>query len=252
MHRLADKVALISGAARGMGASEARLFAKEGAEVVLGDILVDDATKVVEEIRMNGGEAISVRLDVTKETNWKDAIATTIRQFGKLNVLVNNAGISGVRARVENTTLHDWNRVMEVNATGVFLGTKMGIPAIRQSGGGSIINVSSVLGLVGSHTGSPEYVTSKGAIRLFTKMVALQYAKEGIRVNSVHPGSIITPMTEQAYSDPELSRSLVSRTPMGRWGKPDEVAYGVLYLASDESSFVTGAELVIDGGWSAQ
>jgi 3(or 17)beta-hydroxysteroid dehydrogenase len=249
--RLAGKVALISGGARGMGAVEARLFAKEGAKVVLGDILEAQGRSVEAEIKAAGGEAVFVRLDVTNEADWQQAVATAVSRFGKLDILVNNAGISG-RGRVEDVTLEEWNRVMDVNSTGVFLGTKTVIPAMRQSGAGSIINISSQLGLVGTDNSSPQYQASKGSVRLLTKATASQYAQEGIRVNSVHPGPIETPMTEARRADPEQFQLLLSRIPLGRYGKPEDVAYGVLYLASDESSFVTGSELVIDGGWTAQ
>lgn len=249
--RLAGKVALISGGARGMGAVEARLFAKEGAKVVIGDILEAQGRSVEAEIKAAGGEAVFVRLDVTHEADWQHAVATAVERFGKLDILVNNAGISG-RGRVEAVTLEEWNRVMDVNSTGVFLGTKTAIPAMRQAGGGSIINISSQLGLVGTDNSSPQYQASKGSVRLLSKAAASQYASEGIRVNSVHPGPIETPMTEARRADPEQFQLLLSRIPLGRYGKPEDVAYGVLYLASDESSFVTGSELVIDGGWTAQ
>jgi NAD(P)-dependent dehydrogenase (short-subunit alcohol dehydrogenase family) len=249
--RLAGKVALISGGARGMGAVEARLFAKEGAKIVLGDILEPDGRQVESEIRAAGGDAIFVRLDVTSEADWKAAVDTAARRFGKLNVLVNNAGVGGP-GRVEDVTVESWNGVMSVNATGVFLGTKTAIPAMRRAGGGSIVNISSQLGIVGVDNSSPQYQASKGAVRLLTKATAIQYAKDRIRANSVHPGPIVTPMTEARRADPEAYRLTVSRIPLGRYGEPEEVAYGVVYLASDESSFVTGSELVIDGGWTAQ
>jgi cyclopentanol dehydrogenase len=249
--RLEGKVAIISGGARGMGAVEARLFAKEGAKVVIADILEDEGRKLEAEIEAAGGKALFVRLDVTSESAWQDAVATAVRRFGKLDVLVNNAGISG-RGKVEDTTVEDWDRVMAVNAKGVFLGTKAAIPAMRQAGGGSIINISSQLGLVGTEHSSPQYQASKGAVRLLTKATAIQYAKAGIRVNSVHPGPIVTPMNETARADPERYQMMLSRIPMGRYGQPEEVAYGVLYLASDESAYMTGSELVIDGGWTAQ
>jgi NAD(P)-dependent dehydrogenase (short-subunit alcohol dehydrogenase family) len=249
--RLAGKVALISGGARGMGAVEARLFANEGAKVALGDILEDEGRKLEAEIHATGGEALFVRLDVAREGDWQKAVEATVSRFGKLDILVNNAGISG-RGRVEDTPVEEWDRVMEVNAKGVFLGTKVAIPAMRQSGGGSIINISSQLGLVGTDHSSPQYQASKGAVRLLTKATAIQYAKEGIRANSVHPGPIVTPMTEAARADPERYKLMLSRIPLGCYGQPDDVAYGVLYLASDESRWVTGSELVIDGGWTAQ
>jgi NAD(P)-dependent dehydrogenase (short-subunit alcohol dehydrogenase family) len=172
-------------------------------------------------------------------------------RFGKLDVLVNNAGVGGP-GRVEDVTLEEWNRVMDVNSTGVFLGTRAVIPAMRRAGGGAIVNISSQLGLVGVDNSSPQYQASKGAVRLLTKATAIQYAKDRIRVNSVHPGPIVTPMTEARRKDPATYALTVSRIPLGRYGEPEEVALGVLYLASDESAFVTGAELVIDGGWTAQ
>ena len=249
--RLAGKVALISGGARGMGAAEASLFAQEGARVVIGDILDAEGAAVAAGIGAKGGEAVFVRLDVTSENDWARAVATAERRFGKLDVLVNNAGIGGA-GRLEDTTVADWDRVMDVNAKGVFLGTKAAIPALRRAGGGSIVNISSQLGLVGTEDSTPQYTASKGAVRLLTKTTALQYAKEGIRVNSVHPGPIVTPMTERRRADPATYQRMLSRIPLGRYGEADDVAYAVLYLASDESAFVTGSELVIDGGWTAQ
>jgi NAD(P)-dependent dehydrogenase (short-subunit alcohol dehydrogenase family) len=249
--RLEGKVALISGGARGMGAEAGRLFAKEGAKVVLGDVLETEGKTTVEEIRAAGGEATFVRLDVTSESDWAGAVTEAERWYGKLDVLVNNAGIGGGN-RIEDTTLADWERIMAVNSTGVFLGTRAVIPAMRRAGGGSIVNLSSQLGLVGTDNSSPQYQASKGAVRLLTKATAIQYAKDGIRANSVHPGPIVTAMTERRRADPEQYRLTVSRIPLGRYGQPLEVALGVLYLASDEASFVTGSELVIDGGWTAQ
>ena len=249
--RLAGKVALISGAARGMGAAEARLFAREGARVVLGDVLDVEGHAVQAEIVAKGGEAVFARLDVSRESDWEHAVALAVQRFGRLDVLVNNAGI-GAAGRVEDTTAEAWDRVMEVNAKGVFLGIRAAIPAMRRAGGGSIVNISSQLGLVGMDDSSPQYTASKGAVRLLTKTTALQYAREGIRCNSVHPGPIVTPMTERRRADPTVYQRMLSRIPLGRYGEPDEVAHGVLYLASDESAFVTGSELVIDGGWTAQ
>ena len=249
--RLAGKVALISGGARGMGAVEARMFAKEGARVVFGDVLDAEGKAVEAEIAKAGGEAVYVSLDVTSETAWKAAVETAVSRFGKLDVLVNNAGIGGP-GKVEEVTLAEWNRVMNVNSTGVFLGTRAVIPAMRAAGGGAIVNISSQLGLVGVDNSSPQYQASKGAVRLLTKATAIQYAKDRIRANSVHPGPIVTPMTAARRSDPTTFALTVSRIPLGRYGEATEVAYGVLYLASDEAAFVTGAELVIDGGWTAQ
>jgi NAD(P)-dependent dehydrogenase (short-subunit alcohol dehydrogenase family) len=249
--RLTGKVALISGGARGMGAAEARLFAREGARVVIGDILEAEGRGVEADIKAKGSEAAFVRLDVTSESDWQSAVDLAASRFGKLDVLVNNAGIGG-GGRIEDTTVEEWNRMMDINAKGVFLGTRAVIPAMRRAGGGSIINISSQLGLVGMDISSPQYQASKGAVRLLTKSTAIQYARDGIRANSVHPGPIVTPMTERRRADPAQRQLMISRIPLGRYGEPDEVAYGVLYLASDESTFVTGSELVIDGGWTAQ
>jgi 3(or 17)beta-hydroxysteroid dehydrogenase len=249
--RLGGKVALISGGARGIGAATARLFAREGARVVIGDLREAEGRRVEAELAAPGAQALYIPLDVTSESAWEGAVATVVSRFGRLDVLVNNAGISGA-GRLEDTRLEDWNRVMNVNATGVFLGTRAAIPALRQAGGGSIVNISSQLGLVGMDDSSPQYQASKGAVRILTKLTALQYAKERIRANSVHPGPINTPMTEGRRADPTIFARMTSRIPLGRYGEAEEVAYGVLYLASDESRFVTGSELVIDGGWTAQ
>ncbi len=251
MGRLDGKVAIISGGARGQGATEARMFAREGAKVVLGDVLDDEGKQVEAEISESGGEATYVHLDVTREDDWRSAVETAVSRYGKLDVLVNNAGIL-IRKGLEETTVEDWDRIMGVNAKGVFLGTKQAIPAMRRAGGGSIINISSTAGLVGSPNGSPSYTATKGAVRLFTKATAIQYAKEGIRCNSVHPGPIDTEMIRDTLTDPARLEQRMERLPMGRVGKPEDIAYGVLYLASDESSFVTGSELVIDGGTTAQ
>ena len=251
MGRLDGKVALISGGARGQGATEARMFAMEGAKVVFGDIRDDEGKKVEAQIRELGGESTYVHLDVTKEPDWKAAVDTAVRTYGKLNVLVNNAGIL-IRKNIEETTVEDWDRIFDINAKGVFLGTKASIPAMREAGGGSIVNISSTAGLVSSPSGSASYTATKGAVRLFTKSTAIQYAKEGIRCNSVHPGPIETEMLQDSLDDPAAMELRMQRLPMGRVGKPEEVAYGVIYLASDESSFVTGSELVIDGGTTAQ
>ena len=252
MGRLDGKVAFLSGGARGMGAAEARLFAREGAKVAIGDVLDDDGRQVEAEINESGGDCVFVHLDVTSEANWQEAIAATTSRFGGLHVLVNNAGIGGVSSLVEETSLADWERVMAINSTGVFLGTKAAIPEMRKSGGGSVINISSQLGLVGTDNSTPQYQASKGAVRIFTKLAAIQYAKEGIRFNSVHPGPIVTPMTAGRRSDPEAYSLMLSRIPLGRFGEPDDVGYAVLYLASDESRYVTGSEVVVDGGWVAQ
>ena len=249
--RLEGKVALISGGARGQGAVEAKLFAREGAKVVFGDILDESGKQVEAEIHEAGGEAAYVHLDVTREDDWRTAVHTAIDLYGKLDILVNNAGIL-IRKGIEDTTEEDWDRIMGVNAKGAFLGTKHSIPAMRQAGGGSIVNISSTAGLVASPSGSASYTASKGAVRLLTKSTAVQYAKEGIRCNSIHPGPIDTDMTQETLTDSAKLEERMQRLPMGRVGTADEIAYGVLYLASEEASFVTGSELVIDGGTTAQ
>ena len=249
--RLESKVAFISGGARGMGAAEAKMFAREGAKVALGDVLEEEGKQVEAEINETGGEALFVRLDVTRESDWERAISATVQRFGKLDVLVNNAAVA-VFVEPDDATVADWDRQMAINAKGVFLGTKAAIPEMRKAGGGSIVNISSTSGLIGQGYIHPGYNASKGAVRLLTKSIAVQYAKEGIRANSVHPGGTLTSMTEKRLSDPEAYALGISRIPLGRFAQPEEIAYGVLYLASDESSYVTGSELVIDGGYTAQ
>ena len=227
------------------------MMASEGASVVFGDILDDEGKKVEAEIAELGNAATYVHLDVTKEDDWKAAIDTAVTRYGKLDILVNNAGIL-IRKSIEETTEEEWDRIMAINAKGVFFGTKHAIPAMRQAGGGSIVNISSTAGLVGSLDGSPSYTATKGAVRLFTKATAIQYAKDGIRCNSVHPGPIDTEMIRDTLTDPERMERRMQRLPLKRVGTTEDIAYGVLYLASDESSFVTGAELVIDGGTTAE
>ena len=247
--RLEGKVALISGGARGMGAAEARLFASEGAKVVLGDVLESEGQQVEAEIAEAGGEAVFVPLDVTSEADWQRAVDTAIERFGGLHILVNNAGIWN-GGNVETQTVEGWDQIMDINAKGVFLGTRAAIPAMRESGSGSIVNISSVAGIIGS-VGATAYNASKGAVRILTKSTAVQYAGEGIRCNSVHPGPIETQMIREVYPDDETRNSRVSAIPMGRMGEMDDVAKGVLFLASDEASYMTGSELVIDGGATA-
>ena len=255
--RLEGKVALISGAATGIqgelmgfGGASARLFAQEGAKIVLGDINEISGERTASQIREEGGDALFVRLDVTVEQDWANAVHAAVSEFGKLDVLVNNAGTSA-QYTVEDTSLEDWNGQMDVHAKGVFLGTKHAIPVMRRGGGGSIVNISSIYGLVGSPT-SAAYHAAKGAIRIFTKAAAVQYARENIRVNSVHPGYALTPLTQRSFSDSEQRGWRLGRIPLGRFGTAEDIARGILYLASDESSYVTGSELVIDGGVTAQ
>jgi cyclopentanol dehydrogenase len=251
MGRLDGKVALISGGARGQGATEGRMMAQEGAKVVLGDILDEQGRAVEAEIRAAGGAATYVHLNVTSESDWQSAVQTAESTYGGLHVLVNNAGIL-IRATIEETTEDDFDRIMAVNVKGVFLGTKHAIPVMRRAGGGSIVNISSVAGLVGSPGETAAYSATKGGVRLFTKSTAIQHASDNIRCNSVHPGPIATDMIKDMLEDPEQWEQRMRRLPLKRPGRPEDIAYGVIYLASDESSYVTGAELVIDGGTTAE
>ncbi|CAI8034534.1 Cyclopentanol dehydrogenase [Geodia barretti] len=241
--RLEGKVALITGGARGQGAAEARLFAREGARVVIADVLDPDGMAVAAEINELGGDATFVHLDVSSQDDWQQAIDATVAAYGKLDVLVNNAAIWR-GGHVLETTGEQWDTVLDINAKGVFLGTKLAIPEMRKAGGGSIVNISSTAGLVGSRT-STAYSASKGAVRLFTKSTAVQYGRENIRANSIHPGPIDTPMGDHR-------EEAIERTVLKRIGTPEDIANGALFLASDDSSFMTGAELVIDGGLTSQ
>jgi len=246
--RLTDKVAIVTGAAHGMGEEEARLFAREGAKVVVADILDDLAEAVASDIRAEGGEAIAAKIDVTSEPGWVALIAKTVARYGRLDILVNNAGISGSSVG-DPDGLDGWERIITVNQTSVFLGTKLAAAQMAKTGGGSIVNISSIMGFVGGASGHPAYSASKGAVRIYTKSAAVRYGPLGIRVNSVHPG-YMPPMLNATNANERADK--IALTPLGRLGKPIEVAYGVLFLASDEASFVTGAELVIDGGYIAQ
>jgi NAD(P)-dependent dehydrogenase (short-subunit alcohol dehydrogenase family) len=249
--RMTGKVALISGAAGGMGAATARLFATEGAKaVIVADILDPEGKAVVAEIGKAGGHASYVHLDVTDEAQWKAAVEGTVAAHGRLDVLVNNAGISG-SAEADLYDTAAWNRLMGINATGVFLGMKYATAVMKQAGGGSIVNLSSISGIVGQGYIHVGYNASKGAVRLITKAGAAQHGKHGIRVNSVHPGLMPPMRTSGRTADPAMRAKTLKGVPMGRAGEVDEVARAILFLASDESSYVTGAELVVDGGWTA-
>src|SRR5678815_1568589 len=214
MGKLDGKVALISGGARGQGAAEAETFVKEGARVVFGDIRDDEGKTVEAAIRARGGDAVYVHLDVTSETDWQAALQTTMSRYGKLDILINNAAIVIPRVPIEERTVAEWDRVMAVNAKGVFLGTKHAIPAMRRAGGGSIVNISSVAGIGQSLHQEPAYAASRGAIRIFTKGTASQHAKDGIRCNSVHPGPVDTDMFHAAFSDPEAMKRRLARIPL--------------------------------------
>jgi len=233
-----------------MGETEARMFAQEGAKVVVADLLEEDGRRVVAAIAAAGGEARFARLDVTSEEDWQEIVTTTVTHFGHLDILVNNAGISGTFDPDLMSTAA-WDRLMAVNARGVFLGMKYAIAAMQQAGGGSIINISSISGFVGQDAIHMAYNASKGAVRLMTKSAAVQYAKDGIRVNSVHPGVMPPMRTSQASADPARRAAMLANVPMGREGRREEVGYAVVFLASDEASYITGTELVVDGGYLA-
>lgn len=256
-HRLTGKVALVTGGASGIGAETARRFAEHGAGVAVSDVNDVLGRQVADDIRAKGGNAAYFHLDTTDEAQWISVVRETVDRFSRLNVLANVAGLSGREAdkksttKIEDTGLESWNAVMSVNATGVFLGIKHVVRPMREAGGGSIINVSSIYGIVGSVHGAA-YHASKGAVRTLTKCAAIQYAGDRIRVNSVHPGFVDTPMTEAIHADPDLARTRLAATPLGRFGRPHDIAMGCLYLASDEAEWMTGAELVIDGGMIAQ
>jgi NAD(P)-dependent dehydrogenase (short-subunit alcohol dehydrogenase family) len=249
--RLENKVALVSGGARGIGAAITKILAHEGAKVVIGDVLVDAGQKTAAEINDAGGECVFVQLDVTSEAAWNSAVGEAVSRFGKLDILVNNAGVTS-RGMIEDISVDDWTRVMDVNVKGGFLGTKASIPLMRVNGGGSIVNISSGAAIAPQPNTSGAYSASKGAVRIFTKSTAIQYAGENIRCNSVHPGPVETDMLNLSREDDTELATMKARVPLGRFGSAEDIAYGVLYLASDESSFVTGSELVIDGGRTAQ
>jgi NAD(P)-dependent dehydrogenase (short-subunit alcohol dehydrogenase family) len=255
MGRVDDKVAVVTGAAYGIGRAAAGLLAREGAQVAVTDIQSEAGLEAADEIKQRGGHAQYWQLDTTDEQAIQRVFAEVADAFGHLDVLVNNAGIPGVNKPTHEVTLEEWNRVISVNLNGVFLCTKHAIPYMRQAGGGSIINLSSIYGLVGAPD-LPPYHAAKGGVRLMSKTDALFYAADGIRVNSVHPGFIWTPMVENVcreLGDVEAARRHLTKLhPIGRLGEPEDIAYGILYLASDEAKFVTGSELVIDGGYTAR
>jgi len=247
--RVEDKVALVTGAASGMGAATARLFAREGATVVVADLLEEEGQAIVDEIKAEGGQARFQPLDVRSEEDWARAVADTARTFGKLDILVNNAGVSGSHPDLLNTAT--WDEQMSINAKGVFLGMQAVIPLMKEAGGGSIVNISSISGFVGQRFVHMGYNAAKGAVRLATKAAAVQFARDGIRVNSVHPGVMPAMRTSQATADPEVRRKMISAIPMGREGRVEEVARANLFLASSESSYITGIEVPVDGGFLA-
>jgi len=255
MNRVKGKVAIVTGAASGLGRATALLLSKEGAKVTVSDINEVSGKEVVREIKRGGGEAIFVKHNVTSETDWNKVIEKTVAEFGRLDILVNNAGVMLIK-ELEKTSLEEWRWLMSVNLDGVFLGTKYAILAMKETGGGSIVNMSSAAGIIGTVDNTSAYCASKGAVRLFTKAAALECSKAGrgynIRVNSVHPGVIETPMTAPMLKDETMGKNMEQVQPIGYLGKPIDVAYAVLYLASDESRLSTGSELVVDGGWTAR
>lgn len=244
--RFDGRVAMITGGASGIGKLTALRMAEEGARIVVADIQEEKGEAVASRIRTAGGEAMFIKLDVTSEKAWNDAIAAIVAEFGRLDILVNNAGI-GDTDIIENTSFELYQKVVAVTQNSVFLGMKAAAEELKKSGNGSIVNVSSIFGITGGFGVSPAYHAAKGAVRLLTKTAALQWAKENVRVNSVHPGFIDTPI----LGDSDRS-GLIAATPMGRLGKPDDIATVIRFLASDEASFMTGSEIVVDGGYTAQ
>ena len=247
---LSGKVAIVTGAARGIGSAAAEALAAAGASVVITDVLDEEGERVAARLRDGGGRAHYQHLDVSDEANWEQVVEKTVAELGGLHILVNNAGI-GTMPDVEVETREGWDRLIAINQTGVWLGMKTAAPQLRAAGGGSIVNVSSIFGAVGGFGASIAYHASKGAVRLMTKNAAIHFAKEGIRVNSVHPGFIDTPMIEQVKGTP-AEQAILANTPMGRLGRPEEIGSVIAFLAGDAASYMTGSEVYVDGGWTAQ
>jgi NAD(P)-dependent dehydrogenase (short-subunit alcohol dehydrogenase family) len=247
---LHGKVAVVTGAARGIGQATARTLAQQGATVVATDILDDEGEALVREICAEGGQARYAHLDVTNEEEWQEITERTATELGRLDILINNAGV-GSMADVEEETVEGWSRTIEINQESVWLGMKAAVPRMRESGGGSIVNVSSIFGAVGGFGASVAYHASKGAVRLMTKNAAVRYATERIRVNSVHPGFVDTPLVEELKGTP-TEEAILASTPMDRWGRPEEIANVIAFVASDLASFMTGSEIFVDGGWTAR
>ena len=262
--RLADKIAVVTGGSSGIGAETARQFAKHGATVVVCDLNEKLGQAVVDEIKWSGDEAIFRRLDVVQESEWEALMEEALERYQRLDILANSAGVTGrppgptnpqtartSGPKIAEHSLEVWNRVMSVNSTGTFLGTKHSARIMAPLGSGSIINISSIWGIVGSFS-SAAYHASKGSVRLLTKSAAIQCARNNIRVNSIHPGFVETPMTRAAHADRAVAQQRLDATPLRRFGTPYDIAMGCVYLASDESAWVTGSELVIDGGMTAR
>jgi NAD(P)-dependent dehydrogenase (short-subunit alcohol dehydrogenase family) len=255
MARLKGKAALVTGGARGIGAATCERFVREGAAVVVADVLDGEGRAVASSLEASGGRAIYAHLDVSSETEWTAAVESAIRAFGALQILVNNAGIARIED-VETETLEGFQRLISINQIGAWLGMRAAVPHMRRAGGGSVINVSSIYGTVGGNGAAHAYHASKGALRLMTKNAAVRYAKEGIRVNSIHPGFIETPMVASYIAPVDgapspMAHYVLGNTPMGRIGRPEEVASVIAFLASDEASYMTGSEVYVDGGWTA-
>jgi NAD(P)-dependent dehydrogenase (short-subunit alcohol dehydrogenase family) len=247
---LRGKVAIVTGAARGIGQATVRSLLQQGAAVVATDVLDDEGEALVRELTAGGGDARYAHLDVTSEVEWREVVERTTSELGRLDILVNNAGI-GTMADVEQETVDGWDRVISINQEGVWLGMRAAIPKMRDGGGGSIINVSSIFGAVGGFGASVAYHASKGAVRLMTKNAAIRYATDGIRVNSLHPGFIDTPLIAELKGTP-TEQAILDSTPMGRLGRPEEVGDVIAFLASDAASYMTGSEVYVDGGWTAR
>ena len=250
MNRLDGRVALITGAASGIGKATAQRLATEGAAVLITDIAAEAGEATVKEITEAGGQAAFFRHDVTSESDWEAATARAVELFGGLDIVVNNAGMGDIKT-IEDTTLEEWNRTIDIDQTGVFLGMKHAAPHLKKSEHASIINISSIFGTSGGFGTSPAYHAAKGAVRTLTKNVALHWATSGVRVNSIHPGFIETPILEDTKGT-EYWQTMTDLTPMGRLGQPEDIAAGVAYLASDDAAFITGLELYIDGGYMAR
>ena len=250
MKRLEGCVALVTGAASGIGKATAQRLADEGAAVLVTDIQVDAGEATVNQINEAGGNAVFVKHDVTSESDWETACAKAVDELGGLDILVNNAGMGDIKP-IEDTTLAEWERTVAIDQTGVFLGMKVAAPHLKKSDRASVINISSIFGTSGGFGVSPAYHAAKGAVRTLTKNVALHWATEGVRVNSIHPGFIATPILEQSRNTP-IWEGMTALTPMGRLGRPEDIAAGVAYLASDDAAFITGLELYIDGGYMAR
>lgn len=245
--RLKDKVAIITGAASGMGAATARIFAREGAFVILTDMNDEDGQKVARDI---GNRAQFVHHDVSKEADWNAVVAAALKAHGKIDILVNNAGVSG--SDPDRLSMATWDQQMEINAKGVFLGMRAVLPEMQKAKRGSIVNISSISGIAGQNFVHMGYNAAKGAVRSMTKAAAVQYGRDNIRVNSVHPGVMPPMKTSRMSADPEVRARVLKAIPMGRFGEVDEVANANLFLASDEASYINGTEIIVDGGFIAQ